>query len=82
MMMRCLRRSFPLAAIVLASAAMAAPPDTGHGGWGFDLTGMDRNVRPGDDFNRFANGAWDDRTTIPDDQVRIGQFANMAREAN
>ena len=82
MMMRCLRRSFPLAAIVLASAAMAAPADTGHGGWGFDLTGMDRNVRPGDDFNRFANGAWDDRTTIPDDQVRIGQFANMAREAN
>jgi putative endopeptidase len=82
MTMFCLRRAFPFVVFVLASAAMSATAEAGPGEWGFDLTGMDRNVRPGDDFNRFANGAWEDRTTIPDDQVRFGPFANMDSEAN
>ncbi|MHB8287383.1 MAG: M13 family metallopeptidase [Caulobacteraceae bacterium] len=29
---------------------------------------MDRSVKPGDDFNRYANGAWLARTTIPPDK--------------
>ena len=29
---------------------------------GVDVTGMDRSVRPQDDFFRFVNGAWNDRT--------------------
>ncbi len=43
-----------------------------YGAWGFDLTGQDRSTRPGDDFFRYANGAWDDRTPIPSDHVRYG----------
>src|SRR5437660_990400 len=34
---------------------------TRYGTWGFDLTGMDKSVKPGDDWYRFVNGAWTDR---------------------
>ena len=39
-----------------------------YGSWGIDLTAMDPNVKPGDDFNRYASGAWLARTQIPPDQ--------------
>ena len=32
---------------------------------GIDTAGMDRSVRPQDDFFRFVNGAWVDKTPIP-----------------
>jgi putative endopeptidase len=41
---------------------------------GFDLTGMDRSVKPGDDFAEFAGGAWMKRTQIPPDRARYGAF--------
>src|SRR5919198_4639764 len=40
--------------------------------WGFDLTGMDRSAKPGDDFFRYANGAWYDRTRIAPDRDSNG----------
>ena len=49
-----------------APAASTATPQ--FGAWGFDLTAMDKSVRPGVDFNRYANGAWLDHTLIPSDQ--------------
>ena len=66
-------------------AADAAAPDPvslaspRYGSWGFDQSGMDRSVRPGDDFFKFANGAWDARTEIPSDRTRYGNF-NKLRE--
>src|SRR3984957_9194071 len=39
-----------------------------YGSWGIDLTAMDPNVKPGNDFNRYASGAWLARTQIPPDQ--------------
>jgi putative endopeptidase len=45
-----------------------------YGSWGFDATGMDLSVKPGDDFFRYANGKWADRTQIPPDRVRYGNF--------
>ncbi|HEX8413659.1 MAG TPA: peptidase M13, partial [Sphingomicrobium sp.] len=48
---------------------------TSYGSWGFDLTGMDRSVKPGDDWFRFVNGAWADRTQIPPDRSSYGAFA-------
>jgi putative endopeptidase len=39
-----------------------------YGAWGIDLTAMDLKVKPGDDFNRYASGAWMARTTIPADK--------------
>ncbi len=57
-----------LLALTLVQAAPAQPARPQYGAWGYDLSAMDRSVKPGDDFNRYANGAWLDRTTIPADK--------------
>lgn len=49
-----------------------------YGDWGFDLSGMDRSVSPGDDFYNWANGAWYKRTEIPADRTRFGNFDALA----
>jgi putative endopeptidase len=38
------------------------------GAWGLDLGAMDKQVLPGNDFNRYASGAWLARTQIPADK--------------
>jgi putative endopeptidase len=62
-------------AVVLALAAgpvpSAEPAPLKYGAWGFDLTGRDLPTKPGDDFFRYANGAWLDRTPIPGDKPGI-----------
>ena len=45
-----------------------------YGTWGFDLSGRDTSVRPGDDFFRYANGAYVDALVIPADRTRYGSF--------
>jgi putative endopeptidase len=61
------------------AAAPAAAADTtaatSYGAWGFDITGMDRSVKPGDDWFRFVNGSWVARTQIPADRSSYGAFA-------
>jgi len=66
-----------------AAAATKSDADVGltvprYGTWGFDTSGMDTSVKPGDDFYEYANGAWDKRTTIPSDRVRFGNFDKLA----
>jgi len=39
-----------------------------YGTWGFDSAGADLKAKPGDDFFRYANGAWLDRVQIPADK--------------
>jgi putative endopeptidase len=46
-------------------------------GLGVDLANMDRSVRPQDDFFRYVNGGWLDRTTIPADRSRWGSFDEL-----
>jgi putative endopeptidase len=54
----------------LTTTAIAA--DSPHfGSWGLDLSAMDTTVRPGEDFNRYASGAWLARTEIPADKSII-----------
>jgi putative endopeptidase len=53
--------------LMLAASAGAAQDRSG-----FDTGGMDRNVRPGDDFFAYANGAWARRTPIPADRSAVG----------
>lgn len=48
------------------------------GTWGFDISGMDTTVKPGDDFYKFANGTWESKTQIPSDRVRYGNFDKLA----
>jgi len=52
-------------------------PGTAHspfGAWGFDLAGRDTSVKPGDDFNEYANGTYLRTTEIPADKSRFGPF--------
>jgi putative endopeptidase len=41
-----------------------------YGAWGFDLAGAAFSTKPGDDFFRYANGSWLDKTQIPADKAR------------
>lgn len=49
------------------------------GPWGFDLAGMDRGVKPGDDFGKFASGTYLANLQIPADRTSWGSF-NALRE--
>jgi|HubBroStandDraft_1064217.scaffolds.fasta_scaffold04445_8 putative endopeptidase len=52
------------------AAAGGETPTPQYGPWGFDLVGADFSTKPGDDFFRYANGAWLDKTQIPADKPR------------
>ena len=41
---------------------------------GIDTTALDKTVKPGDDFNLYANNSWVKRTEIPDDRSSMGGF--------
>ncbi|KAB2641197.1 MAG: peptidase M13 [Verrucomicrobia bacterium] len=67
------------ATTILLAASVMAQSDTStsaprFGTWGFDLSGKDGSVKPGDDFFKFANGGYLERTRIPEDLVRFGNF--------
>jgi putative endopeptidase len=49
---------------------------------GLDLAGMDRSVKPGDDFFRYGNGTWLAKTEIPPDRSNYGSFAILTEEAS
>src|SRR6476469_11255529 len=53
--------------LVGAFAQPAGKPQ--YGAWGFDTAGADLKAKPGDDFFRYANGAWLDRVEIPADKA-------------
>lgn len=75
----CVMQSLLPAPIEGAPAGDAASLESPrYGTWGFDLSGMDTSVKPGDDFYKYANGAWDAKTVIPADRVRYGNFDKLA----
>ena len=47
---------------------------------GLALDNMDKSVAPGDDFFRYMNGAWIDRTEIPADKASYGGFGILNDE--
>ena len=59
----------------VAAADLATPK---YGTWGFDTSGMDTSIKPGDDFFGYANGKWAARTEIPSDRVRYGNFDKLS----
>jgi putative endopeptidase len=72
-----------LAADIPAASPTALPADLTKaprmGTWGFDLAGRDLSVKPGDDFFKFANGAYMEKLVIPSDRTGWGSF-NALRE--
>ena len=73
-----------LLAACVTSAPMdkkaAAPP--AHGSFGVDTAGMSTAVAPGDNFYRFVNGTWLEKTEIPADRSSYGMFTKLAEEAS
>jgi putative endopeptidase len=57
-------------AITIAQTTPPAPTETVL--TGLDLAGMDRAVRPGEDFYAYANGTWQRGAVIPSDRSWIG----------
>ena len=60
-----------------AEAQQVQPKKTG-----IDLDLMDRSVKPGDDFFRFVNGTWYDKTEIPADKTRWGSFDELRQNTD
>jgi putative endopeptidase len=69
---------------VVASTATAQPtsgrdaPATSAPVHGIDRAGMDRSVRPGDDFFDYANGTWLKTHEIPADRASWGVAAELS----
>jgi putative endopeptidase len=74
-------RTILLAALALLTITISAQERTNaakrYGTWGIDLEGMDRTVKPGDDFFRYVNGNWAKTATIPPDRTSYGAFAML-----
>ncbi|MDH7637984.1 M13 family metallopeptidase [Sphingomonas oryzagri] len=82
-----------LASTMLAGAAVAAQPDFAtpvvsggapavagqptYGTFGFDTAGMDKSVKPGDNFYDYASGTWQKTTEIPADRSSYGMFHKL-----
>src|SRR3954466_13587528 len=83
----------PLLLILVSALALSACNRTqnGAGGTGeqhaqgtqsgIDKSLMDTAVKPGDDFNEYANGTWQKNTQIPADKSNIGVFSAINDEA-
>ncbi len=64
-----------LALPLLSVQAYDLPKQEDHG---IVVANMDRSVVPGDDFYRYANGAWIKRTELPPDRAGINVFTILA----
>ncbi len=71
-----------LALVFAAPAAFAgdtAKPQLGS--FGIDLGNRDLSVKPGDDFDRYANGRWFDNYQLRDYDTRFGSFNALSDQA-
>jgi len=68
-----------LATAILAALASPAMAQTKPSG--IDLAGMDKSVKPGDDFDGYANGAWRKTAVIPADRSSTGIFLQVFEKA-
>lgn len=96
-----IKRSFVIAATLLATSALATGALTAAAGprhatthpsaastpkaAGVDQAGIDKSVKPGDDFDSYASGGWRATTEIPADRPSTGIFLqvfNLAEKRN
>ncbi|MGN6278418.1 MAG: M13 family metallopeptidase [Sphingomonas sp.] len=68
------QQSSPLNKISASPVASKSASGAQIGTFGFDEKGMDKAVKPGDDFYEFANGTWAKTTAIPADKSNYGAF--------
>ena len=63
------------APVAPSASSVAAKPVIGD--FGLDLSAGNPNVKPGDDFFRYANGGWYEKFTIPADHASFGPFDRL-----
>jgi len=64
-------------AIESATPTAALQAHAAIGAFGLDLTTLEPDVRPGDDFFAYANGKWLDSFEIPSDRSSFGAFNRL-----
>jgi putative endopeptidase len=75
-----------LALVFAAPAAFASDTTSATakpqlGSFGIDLGNRDLSVKPGDDFDRYANGRWFDNYQMRDYDTRFGSFNALSDQA-
>jgi len=76
-----------LFALLLATAACTPGGDGGGtaaqagAAIGVDVAGLNKSVKPGDDFDEYANGGWRAKTEIPADRSSTGVFLEVFNKA-
>ncbi len=71
-------------ALALATSTAFAGTPAGKaqlGSFGVDLTARDTTVKPGNDFNRYANGHWIDTYVLKDYETSYGSFNELRDRA-
>ncbi|MCW3849288.1 M13 family metallopeptidase [Sphingomonas sp. LB-2] len=77
-----------LAALLATTACTPAGTPTANisaeagKGIGVDLAGIDKNVKPGDDFDEYASGAWRAKAEIPADRSSVGTGYDVSLKAD
>ncbi|WP_404338429.1 M13 family metallopeptidase [Sphingomonas sp. MMS12-HWE2-04] len=80
-------RAILLAALLATPACTPGAPGSGQTqeaagkGVGVDVAGIDKQARPGDDFDQYANGGWRAKTEIPADRSSTGVFLEVFNKA-
>ncbi|HEX8533926.1 MAG TPA: M13 family metallopeptidase [Allosphingosinicella sp.] len=67
--------------LLLVSTALAVPQAAAQQAIGVNLDYRDTSVKPGDDFDQFANGGWRARTEIPADRSNTGVSFEVFQKA-
>lgn len=76
-------RPFLIAALILLPLpAVRAQTNHSPKSPGIDVAGMDRSVKPGDDFFAYANGTWLEKTEIPADRSSYGAGSILAEQTD
>jgi len=71
--------AFVVATCVLALCAQNASAQEVHG---IAVASIDRSVKPGDDFYRYANGEWIKGKEIPPDRTEVDVWSKLGDQSN
>ncbi len=64
-----------------AETPASALPTMSFGTWGFDPQYLSTDIKPGDDFNAYANKKWIDANPLPPEFSRIGAFTLLGEKS-
>jgi endothelin-converting enzyme/putative endopeptidase len=70
-----------MSGLALAQTQTSGAPKPKYGPWGVDYASMDKGMKPGDDFFRYAEGSWLTTAPIAPDKARAGYNYDMPDEA-